>query len=74
MSNRPEAHQARAARPRSRPASPLDPLAALGQIVDAAREFGRIYQTEHTTQDSHQGLRGNGGRADQGCRSSAEIL
>ena len=48
MSNRPEAHQARAARPRPRPASPLDPLAALGQIVDAAREFGRIYQTEHT--------------------------
>jgi len=48
MSNRPEAHQVRAARPRSGPASPLDPLAALGQIVDAAREFGRIYQTEHT--------------------------
>jgi hypothetical protein len=39
MSDRPEVRQARVVNPM--PASPLDPLAALGQIIDIAREVGR---------------------------------
>lgn len=41
-------HEARVVpRPNKLPTA-LDGFAALNQIVDAAREFGAIYQTEHT--------------------------
>lgn len=39
MSNQPEVRQARAVNPLS--TSPLDPMAALGQIIDVAKEVGR---------------------------------
>lgn len=42
MTDRPEVRRAGVVRPM--PASPLDPMAALGQIVDVARDIGR----EHT--------------------------
>jgi hypothetical protein len=45
---RPKVHQARVVRRPSGVPSAIDGFAALGQIVDAAREFGAIYQTEHT--------------------------
>lgn len=48
MAEEPRVHQARVVGTPSGPRSSLDPFAALGQIVDAAREFGKIYQTEHT--------------------------
>lgn len=48
VDEQPKVHEAHVVdKPRGLPTA-LDGFAALGQIVDAAREFGAIYQTEHT--------------------------